>query len=404
MALPSFIRRSWPGLPVFIAMAAYAWMGSGGTFVGAGDAATAFALGALLFVIGVVKRQWPVPDRGLVAVAILFIALCWVSELWTIAPTRTTRGALQITFVFTGALILLGEAKYLEAGSHYIFRATMAGASLGAVLALIDLLTDFPIMRQLLPHDATEMAAGGKMDRGLIYLVFLAWPLIAYSWQAGFRAWTCLFGALVMAVIALSWGVTAQLSLAVGLIAFALSFISPMLVACALAVGSAIAASLTPILALDFGQSLLPWAARIKPSAVHRLEIWDYMSRRALERPLTGWGWWTAHALPIRPDELARYKYVTPSGSPHPHGNWVQLWVETGVFGVAIGLAFVLLVLWRVWKLPRTHRPFALACCASVFIIALASFDLATDSWWAVLAATGLLFSILPRPAGAPDA
>jgi hypothetical protein len=80
------------------------------------------------------------------------------------------------------------------------------------------------------------------------------------------------------------------------------------------------------------------------------------------------------------------------------------LWVETGVFGVAIGLAFVLLVLWRVWKLPRAHRPFALACCASVFIIALASFDLATDSWWAALAATGLLFSILPRPSGASGA
>jgi hypothetical protein len=49
--------------------------------------------------------------------------------------------------------------------------------------------------------------------------------------------------------------------------------------------------------------------------------------------------------------------------------------------------------------MPRAYRPFALGCCASVFVVALASFDLASDSWWAALAAAGLLFSILPRPA-----
>jgi O-antigen ligase len=199
--------------------------------------------------------------------------------------------------------------------------------------------------------------------------------------------------------IAISYDITAKLSVAAGLAALLVALVAPWLVAGALALGAVIAATLTPVIALDFGKSLLPLAARIKPSAVHRLEIWDYMSRRAFERPWTGWGWWTARDLPIRPEELARYKYVTPAGSPHPHGNWVQLWVETGVVGVALGLVFALLVIWRVWRMPKPYRPFGLACATSVFVIALASFDLASDSWWAVLAATATLFAILPKPA-----
>jgi len=373
-------------------------MAIAGTFIGSGYAAAAFGFGLLLFLGGASRRQWPDFDRPLLAIAILFVALCWASSVWSIAPQHTIHGALQITLIFAGCLLLLGGNRYLRRNAHTILYATVIAAGIGAALALFDFRTDFPIMRHFLPANAFWVAVGAKMDRGLSYLIFLVWPLFAYAWQFRRRAWACGLAALVAALIASSYGITAQLSLATGLVAFAIAIVAPRLVAVGLAAVTCIAAALTPILALDFGARLLPLAARIKNTAVHRLEIWDYMSRRALERPLTGWGWWTAHMLPIRPEELARYQYVTANGSPHPHGNWVQLWVETGIGGVALGLAFVLLILWRAWRLPRPYRPFALACCASVFTIALASFDLATDSWWAALAATGLLFTILPAP------
>jgi len=386
---------------LIVAMAALAWLGAGGTFVGAGDAATAFGLAGILVILGLLRRDWPVPDRALVTLAALFVALVWISSFWTVDAGRTTRGALQITAIFVGSLVLLGQAQYLRDGSDWIFRAAMVGAMAGAALAVIDFLSGFPIMRHLVPHTDNMHAVAVKMDRGLAYLALLAWPLVAYSWTARLKRWTGALVALVIAAVGISYGTTAQLSILVGIVALAIATIAPAVIAMGLAIVSAAAALLTPFLALEFGPSLLPLAARIKPSAVHRLEIWDYMSRRALERPLTGWGWWTAHVLPIRPDELARYHYVTPSGSPHPHGNWVQLWVETGIVGVTLGLAFALLIIWRAWRLPKPIQPFALACCSSVFIIALASFDLATDSWWAILAVIGVLFGIIPRPANA---
>jgi O-antigen ligase len=396
--VPTNSGSPWRDWRVILAIAAYGWMTVAGTFVGAADAAAAFGLAVLLFLGGTARRNWPELDRQLAAIAILFIALCWASTAWSIAPSHSAHGALQITLVAAGALILLGERKPLAHGATTILLAALTGATIGAALGLVDFHASFPIMRHLLPPNAPEYAMGSKMDRGLSYLVFLAWPLLAFAWRDRSRVWACLLAALVIALVGSSHGVTVQLSLLTGIVAFAIAAVAPRLVALGLALGSVAAAALTPILALDFGARLLPWAQRIKPSAVHRLEIWDYMSRRALERPLTGWGWWTAHMLPIHPDELARYQYVTPNGSPHPHGNWVQLWVETGVFGVALGLAFALLILWRAWRMPSPYRPFALACCASVFIIAMASFDLATDSWWAALAATGLLFALLPVP------
>jgi O-antigen ligase len=397
MTAHQFVRHwNWR---VLAASAVFAWVTVVGTFMGATYAAAIFILAGILLVGGMVRRQWPTIDRRLAALAILMLALCWASSLWSIVPDRTVHGALQVSVIFFGSLVLLGEAGTVTEGVDTIFRVSLAGLTLGAALGLFDFLADFPIMSHVLSPHAPDYAKGTKMDRGLSYLVFLAWPLLAFAWQAGMRVWALGAAAILIAVISVSYGITVQLSLAVGTLALALAIIAPRLVAIGLSLAVSLAALATPIFALGLGERLLPLAARIKPSAVHRLEIWDYMSRRTFEKPLIGWGWWTAHALPIHPDELARYQYVTRDGSPHPHGNWMQLWVETGIVGVAIGLAFALLVIWRAWRLPGLYRPFALACCASVFTISLASFDLASDSWWAALSATALLFTIVPKPA-----
>ena len=386
--------RNWR---VAITAAVFAWTSLVGIFVGSAYAAPIFILAGVLFVCGAIRGQWPAIDRPLLSLAILLVAMCWASTVWSIAPQRTLHGALQITGVFAASLILLGEAKTLSAGSGVIFAAAMAGASIGAALGAIDFLTGFPIMGHVLTPDSPVYAKGAKMDRGLSYLVFILWPILAFAWRSRWRLWSIGFAAVCCAVVAVCYGITVQLSLGAGIAAFAVALIAPRLVAVALSILVAIVAIATPILALDFGARLLPLAGQIRSSAVHRLEIWDYMSRRALERPLSGWGWWSSLELPIHPDELAKYRYVTPMGTSHPHGNWMQLWVETGVVGAAIGLAFALLVIWRAWRLPKAYQPFALASCASVFIVSLASFDLATDSWWAALSATALLFTIAPK-------
>jgi O-antigen ligase len=132
----------------------------------------------------------------------------------------------------------------------------------------------------------------------------------------------------------------------------------------------------------------------LKPSGLMRLEIWDYMTARIFQYPILGWGLLSAKVLPIHPEEMARYIYGDPRGF-YPHNQWLELWVELGLLGAALGLAFALLVLRRIRPLPPPIRPFAYAAFAAAMTIASVNYEVVTDSWWAALAACAVLFLLL---------
>jgi len=134
----------------------------------------------------------------------------------------------------------------------------------------------------------------------------------------------------------------------------------------------------------------------LKMSGVARLEIWDYMTARVFEHPIRGWGLLNAKYLPIHPDELARYSYTDARGI-YPHNQWLELWVELGALGAALGLVLAVLLLRRVRLLPECLRPFGYAAFASAMTVASVNYEVTTDSWWCALAASAVLFSILGR-------
>jgi len=46
-----------------------------------------------------------------------------------------------------------------------------------------------------------------------------------------------------------------------------------------------------------------------------------------------------------------------------------------------------------IWRLPRSLRPYACASFVAAQTLCMTSFELSTDSWWAALVVTTLLFS-----------
>ncbi|MDE2517711.1 MAG: O-antigen ligase family protein, partial [Rhodospirillales bacterium] len=131
----------------------------------------------------------------------------------------------------------------------------------------------------------------------------------------------------------------------------------------------------------------------IKPSGINRLEIWDYMTARVAERPLLGWGLMSSDRVPITARELAGYHYVTAAGI-YPHDQFLQAWLELGALGAACLLGLVLLALCRIPRLPAGLACFALAATAAAALIASVNYEITTDSWWAALTATVLLFRL----------
>ena len=71
--------------------------------------------------------------------------------------------------------------------------------------------------------------------------------------------------------------------------------------------------------------------------------------------------------------------------------------METGFLGLLLGLAFALLVLWRIFALAPALRPYAFAAYVMAMAVASLGFEITTDSWWAALAASAALFSLFDR-------
>ncbi len=308
--------------------------------------------------------------------------LCWASCLWSIVPRHSAAGALQITGVLAGALVLLAGPPATPRLPSVLAAAGLAGTA----LMIADRLTGNHLLHLMSVHQGAT-----KYNRGIDYLLIILMPLLALLAQAG--RWR-LVAALLLAAsacVAAGRNTTAFVSLPGAALLFWAACRSPGRVA-RLMRGALVLGAI----GLPFALRLLSGvrgllAPHIKESLLARLEIWDYVSARVMERPLFGWGIWSAKSLPISAEELSHYVREHGVGI-YPHNQWLELWVETGVFGVALALAFVLLVLARIGRMPRQAQPFALAAVFLALMVSLTSFEITTDSWWAALAACAFLF------------
>ncbi len=339
-------------------------------------------------------RGLPPIDRPLAAIAGLFLVLCWASVTWSIDQRESARAALGLTGVLA-ALLVFGAGRtdrpdVIETLFHVLLVATVAGIA----VACLDVCLGYPLESAISTKPGVHAAT--KYNRGFDYLVLIAWPLLAHVWWR--RRWwaACLLGLAFAVMLAVTQSLAARAAVALGagvlLLAWALPRLVAVVLECAVTVFVAsLPVTLRVLAARETG--LLPY---LKSSGINRLEIWDYMTARTFERPLLGWGLRTATQVPIRPDELARYIYTDARGI-YPHNQWLELWVELGAVGAALGLVFALLMLRRIRWLPRALRPFAYAAFTCAMTVASVNYEVVTDSWWCALAACAVLFAMLGR-------
>ena len=75
----------------------------------------------------------------------------------------------------------------------------------------------------------------------------------------------------------------------------------------------------------------------------------------------------------------------------------IQLWVDLGLSGVALGLLFALLMLYKASRLPPPIVPFALGAWVAAWSISLVAYDFWTDFFFALFALTSLAFGLLAQ-------
>jgi exopolysaccharide production protein ExoQ len=390
-SVPALERGADQWLPIII----FAALPTVGVIAGPSYAPMVFGLAIVRLMHGLWRtRRFPAIDRDLAWIAIAFVGLCWLSVAWSIAPGRSLHGALQMTGIVAAALIFLGGRPLADDVAGRLFPVLLFACLLGAAIVCIDTMGFYPL--QALVTGRSALSAATKYNRGVDYLVLIVWPVLACVWWR--REWksTLLLAAGMVAALLLGSSAAGRVAGVTGTVILVLAFCAPRLVAAGLATGTVLLAAGLPFILRVLAERHTALVPYVKPSGIHRLEIWDYMTARVLEHPLQGWGILSASAVPIRSEELSSYIYANSQGI-YPHNQWLELWIEIGALGAAVGLALALLVLLRVRRLPETLRPFAYAAFTSAMTVSCLNFEVTTDSWWAALAASGFLFATLGR-------
>jgi O-antigen ligase len=335
------------------------------------------------------RRRPPDIDRPLALIALSFLAVCGLGLLWSILPSLSLTRLGQMVGIVVACLLLL-SLQLSPQRTRRLIHLMVWMTGLGVAILALDTAATYPL-QHVIGGPAANI--GTKYNRGLIYLVLLLWPVMAHLARMGERRKAGLLAAIVLFGAALSLSATGLAALLVGFVTWLVAHYFPRSTRIILGGGLTTLALALPLVMRLVSRQRPSLATLVKSTGLHRLEIWDYMSARILERPVSGWGLGAAIGVPIHPDELATY-LSADAGGIYPHNQWIELWLETGLPGVVLALALLWLVLTR---LAERWSAYGLAAVASALTVSMLNFEITTDSWWAALAASALLFNLLPK-------
>ncbi len=97
----------------------------------------------------------------------------------------------------------------------------------------------------------------------------------------------------------------------------------------------------------NFAESIHGMPMMAQGYAGHRLEIWDYVARYALQNPFYGFG---IEATRMVTDFESKQNFDMVDTVLHPHNFVLQIWMEFGVIGILIAMSLIYYALTYVQK------------------------------------------------------
>ncbi len=349
-------------------------------------------------------RLWPQWSRPLAVVFALAVGWSGTTVLWAVVPGESLSKLWALAAVFLGTVALTARGRRF-AGRDLALVRTGLWLGLGAALLLIvvDGLLGWHLLRWVRnDYEAPSQQLYVAHTRGMAVFALMLWPAVLAaaprpSWLPPLLAAPPLFAAGLMVNSR-----SALVALCLGFGAWLLALALPRHGARAIAVAGLLAVLAYP-LAITAALDAFAPADRAHISANmsvnHRFIIWEYAGTRALERPLLGHGLNSSRSLPGGRVEVPLLPGPdAPFGeriSLHPHSAPLQLWLELGLPGAALGGALVFLVFWRVGRIPDRHvQALAAGQAMTAFAIASLSYGL-WQTWWLAAMALAAMFMII---------
>ena len=352
---------------------------------------TAPAVIGLLMVLaaGFIGGLWPKINRLYLVTAIGVTALATLSSLWSLDPEFAIERSWKTALILLGGLFLFAavQSENLKLPQFFLAAFPLAVLAAGA-LCLFELLSNGLIyyswrgMEQPIDNHNLSM-----VNRAVVTFIMLLPLACVFLQSAGLEDRTkkiikTAFIIIALCVLFLTHSQTAHLAVLVFLIFWFGFPVSRPKAWTALAI------------IISAGILIMPWAVQFLYNALaehvhtlpwlsdayaaNRLEIWDFIARKALENPLYGFGIEATRHI----EHFETAKLYTPHDHVlHPHNAVMQIWIEFGALGAILLCAFITAILKALSMLEHEHARLALSLFAAVLAVSCISYGL-WQGWW----------------------
>lgn len=356
--------------------------------------ALAFAPGVFgvigLITARIVFQEWPRFDKNLFIIFTGLLGFCALSSAWSLNPSESLERVIKLAPIcLIGYGLLITTRFYAEKSRQtgFVILPITLGIALGA--NLFELTFDGPIHHIVrgTEYGAAEFNAS-VLNRSIVTSVlpvFLAMACLQMFFKDNEKHQSSSIAVLIfltLAVLFLTDSQSAQLAFIVGLITY-LIFPARQRIAWYGLSGIIIALILSaPWLAQYMFKMVAPGIDQVDwmmmGYAPHRMEIWDFVSRYALESPLYGHG---IEATKLVESFDTAQLYQRGSDVLHPHNFAIQIWIEFGAIG-AIGFCALIYTTMNALKnLPPLVARAGLASFMATLSVAATGYGL-WQSWW----------------------
>lgn len=346
-----------------------------------------------LGVVFLFKTRLFLPRHILIGVAGI-AALALLSILWSFDPGHVWTMPLRAVAAMASGLLLVTAAESFDPCALRPFLWIVPAALfVSATLIVFDQAAGNPLYRSLRDLAADERINPSQYNRAASIVVLMLLPSL--SILRGYCSRKVIAGLLVIGLVPLlatTDSQSGQLALFLAVIAYyAFPYTRPKAwyLLAGVVFTLALAAPFLAIWAFDhFAQGLngMPVLGNGGGYAGARLEIWDYVSRYMLQRPLYGFGFEATRHVPHFDSAQI---YQKTDFILHPHNFMIQIWMEFGAVGAlfAGGLMSGLILLMQR-RLAEAEARIALPSLIACLSIASTGYGL-WQGWW-----IGTLFTV----------
>tara|TARA_X000000950_G_scaffold127130_1_gene158935 strand:- start:2179 stop:3429 length:1251 start_codon:yes stop_codon:yes gene_type:complete len=336
--------------------------------------------------------QFALLNKRYMFVSVVVVALALLSSLWAIDSSFAIKRAVKISLILVPAAFLFSWAQSLQYKCAELFKVFLALVSIViGLICVIDLYGDAVIYR--LTHDMPIAEVEGfnfsKINRSIN--IFVLSSLLGFYGlyksaldkkykRAGYGALAILLALCFYKTESQSAHVAFAIAL-IGWFAFPVkrdkiwgAFMGVLIVLVM------VAPWMVQTLFTFCAESVSmkgSWMAHAYMA--DRMEIWDYIARKALENPLYGFGIEATRHIERFDTQML---YTPTDHILHPHNFVMQIWIEFGAIG-AVLLAALLVYITRIISIFEKieDRRFAIAIYLSMLFLAATTYGI-WQSWW----------------------